>query len=126
MVSQLLFPWYLQPHALYVDTVPAEVVVLWELLSCFAFFAVALAMHPAFGLTVTIRRFLHVLAGGSYIVFFLTWFLYRGFDVGPELLWFVFGNLAVQGLGLYAEYLIAESSRQIDALRGSQYQYNKP
>jgi hypothetical protein len=86
----------------------------------------ALAMHPAFGLGLRVRRMLHLLCGISYLVFFVTWFAYRGLDLGPELMWFMFGNIAVQGLGLYAEYLIAESSAQIDALRGAQYQYNKP
>ena len=77
-------------------------------------------------MTGQLKRILHTVAGVLYIIFFVTWFGYRGFDVGPELMWFVIGNIAVQGLGIYAEYLIAESSRQIESLKGSQYTYQKP
>lgn len=69
---------------------------------------------------------LHYYGGFAYAFFFVTWFGFRGLDVGPELLWFVFGNMALHGLSLYLEYLIAESSRQIDALKASQYEYQKP
>ena len=72
------------------------------------------------------RKLLHIFAGISYGVFFLTWFFYRGFDVGPELLWFVLGNVAIHALALYAEYLFAESHRQIEELKGVRYNYSKP
>lgn len=65
-------------------------------------------------------------AGFTYVAFFVTWFGFRGFDVGPELMWFVIGNLAVHGLALYAEYLMAESHRQIEELNGIRYAYTKP
>lgn len=72
------------------------------------------------------KRVLHATAGLLYVIFFSTWFAYRGIDFGPELMWFILGNIAVQGLGLYAEYLITESAGQIEGLRRSQYQYTKP
>lgn len=40
MTSQIFFPWYLQPHALYSDSVPASIVSFWEFLSASAFAAV--------------------------------------------------------------------------------------
>lgn len=86
----------------------------------------AFATHPSFGLTLRLRKNLHWYAGGCYILFFVTWFGFRGLDVGPELLWFVLGNVAIHALALYAEYLFAESHRQIEELKGVRYPYNKP
>ena len=85
-----------------------------------------MATHPSFGMTGPMKRVLHAIAALFYVVFFFTWFTYRGLDFGPELMWFILGNIAVQGLGLYAEYLISESARQIEGLKRSQYQYTKP
>lgn len=158
MTSQILFPWYLQPHALYSDSIPASVVAGWEFLSASAFGTLgtlwtgqkpcdslaplsprppvpdlptplsssAFATHPSFGLRLATRKLLHMYSGSTYVLFFITWFAFRGFDVGPELLWFVLGNVAVHALALYAEYLFAESHRQIEELKGVRYPYNKP